>query len=255
MEIIVLIKMVPDTVEELSIDASGKKLDDQWLRLIPNELDEHALEEALILKEKYGGTVTVYAIDAMDIDNALFASIAKGADKAIKIKRNIDTLNILTETDIFQSILKGKKFDVIITGVQANDDLDGNLGSFLASELNIPYLGVTTNIEFDNNSKQFIVRKAFAGGLQGEFEVPSPALLGVQSAEKPPRYVPIAKIRKAKKGAAIEEIDSGISELKSNVEILQMIPPKLTKSVEYINGSSEEIAGKICDILVKEGVL
>ena len=82
MKIIVLLKMVPDVVEELEVAADGQTLDTEFLRLIANELDNHALEEALLLKEKYSGTVTVVALDAPEVDDALFTALAKGADQA-----------------------------------------------------------------------------------------------------------------------------------------------------------------------------
>src|ERR1019366_8692798 len=85
MKIIVLLKMVPDVVEELEVAADGKTLDSEFLRLIANELDAQALEEALLLKEKYTGTVTVVSLDAPEVDDALFTALANGADRAIKI--------------------------------------------------------------------------------------------------------------------------------------------------------------------------
>jgi len=85
MNIVVLIKFVPDLVEDLEIDPGSGLLDRSFLRLIPNELDDHALEEALLLKERHGGTVTVLALDSGDVDETLYTAIAKGASRVVKI--------------------------------------------------------------------------------------------------------------------------------------------------------------------------
>src|SRR5512135_678101 len=85
MNIVVLIRMVPDVVEELEVGPDGKSLDTEYLRMIVSESDDHALEEALILKERYGGSVTAMALDAPELDEVLFSALAKGADRAVKI--------------------------------------------------------------------------------------------------------------------------------------------------------------------------
>jgi electron transfer flavoprotein beta subunit len=84
MNIIVLAKLVPDLVEELTIDTSGTALDTAWLRMIINEFDDHAIEQGILLKEKGGGQVTVVAADIEGVDDILFTAAAKGADRLLK---------------------------------------------------------------------------------------------------------------------------------------------------------------------------
>ncbi len=85
MNLFVLLKTVPDTVEELTVAADQKSLDAEWLRFKLSDADEHALEQALLLKEKHGGTVTVVAMDAPELDESLFMAFAKGADRVVKL--------------------------------------------------------------------------------------------------------------------------------------------------------------------------
>src|SRR4030067_1763329 len=85
MNIIVPVKLVPDLVEELTIDGGGVVLDTSWLRLILNEFDDHAIEQAILLKERSGGQVTVVAPDVEGIDDVLYTAVAKGADRLIKL--------------------------------------------------------------------------------------------------------------------------------------------------------------------------
>ena len=85
MNCFVLLKMVPDPVEELEVAADGKSLDKDILRLKLADSDEHALEEAILLAERQGCSVTVVALDAPEVDDILFTALAKGANRAVKI--------------------------------------------------------------------------------------------------------------------------------------------------------------------------
>ncbi len=84
MNIVILVKLVPDLVEELTIDTSGVALDTAWLRMIINEFDDHAIEQGILLKERGGGNVTVVAPDIEGVDDVLFTAAAKGADQIDK---------------------------------------------------------------------------------------------------------------------------------------------------------------------------
>jgi electron transfer flavoprotein beta subunit len=103
MNIIVIAGLVPDLVEELEIDSSGAALDTAWLRMIINEFDDHALEQAILLKEKNGGHVTVLAIDQEGIDEVLFTAAAKDADQLIKLLGNFEGKQPCTRTDFRSS--------------------------------------------------------------------------------------------------------------------------------------------------------
>jgi electron transfer flavoprotein beta subunit len=148
MDIVVLIKFVPDLVEDLEIDAATGLLDRNFLRLMPNELDEHALEQAIILKERHGGRVTVLALDTGDVDEALYTAVAKGADRVIKITgdgfdRGLGNRRIAA---ILRRAVGDVRFDLILTGTQAVDDLDGFVGALLAADLGLPYVGYVTQV-------------------------------------------------------------------------------------------------------------
>ena len=88
MKILVLMKMVPDIVEELEVASDGTSLDREYLRFIVNERDDYALEQALLLKDRLRAAVTVVAPEAPEIDDVLHTALAKGADRVIKIVGN-----------------------------------------------------------------------------------------------------------------------------------------------------------------------
>ncbi|NQU11795.1 electron transfer flavoprotein subunit beta/FixA family protein [bacterium] len=256
MNILILLRMVPDVVEELEVAADGKSLDTSFLRTILNERDEHALEEALLLKEKYGGTVTAVALAADEIDDVLFTALAKGADRAAKVTGGEPAAGTRSAARLLAAVIPGlPPADLILTGVQAADDLDGQTGPVLAQRLGLPYLGIVTQVTADAAAKTATVLREFAGGVRGEFEVPLPAVLGIQSAEKPPRYVPVAKVRAAMKSQKIEDLAAPSPAAEPTVAIQKMAKPEVTGGAEILEGSPEEVAAKLCEVLAARGVL
>ena len=257
MNIFVCLKMVPDTVEELEVAADNKALDSQFLRFKLSDPDEHALEQALLLKEKHGGTVTAVALDAPEVDDVLFTALAKGADRAVKIAADQTTLGSVATARVFAEFFKGSAplapDTLVLPGSQAYDDLEGEIAPYLADLLNLPYVGVVCGVTPIDG--KLAVIKEFSGGLRGEFEVSVPAVLGIQSADKPPRYVPIAKIMAAKKSAKLEHVDLPAPEKLAAVTVARMYKPEVAGRAEMLEGGAEEIANRIAAIIAERGLI
>lgn len=252
--IVVTAKMVPDLVEELEIDENGAALDMTWLRLIINEFDDHAIEQAIILKEKLGGTVTVIAPDMEGIDDVLYTAAAKGADRLIKLSGNFeDGVNNHALARAFAASIIDMQPDLVLTGVQGNDDLDGSIAPLLAGWLGMSYVGYISGVSIDGN--QVIAQKEYPGGLIAEIEVPIPTVLGIQAAEEPPRYIAVSKVRQMMQTATIEVQE--VSELDSSggLQVSQMYLPEAAKRAEMIEGDEEEIAAKLVEIFKEIGVI
>jgi electron transfer flavoprotein beta subunit len=254
MKLWVVLKMVPDTVEELEVGPDGKSLDPQFLRMILSETDNHALEQALLLKERHGGSVTVVALEAPDLDDVLFTALAKGAEKAVKIPGDSAGQRSPAAAGILGPVLApGRKAPgpdtLILVGSQAIDDLEGELGPCLAELLGIPYVGVVSAVTLDPAKNAATVVKEFAGGLRGEFDVALPAVLGIQAAEKPPRYVPIAKVRAVMKSAKIESGPAAAAEGPPALVVEKMYKPEAAGQAEMIEGTPEEIVQRLAAIL------
>src|SRR4030065_2370312 len=127
MNVIVPVKLVPDLVEELSIDSSGTALDTEWLRMIVNEFDDHAIEQAILLKEQTGAHVTILSANVEGIDDLLFTTAAKGADRVIKLNGDFESgRNNHALARAMATIIRDLKTDLILTGVKAHNDLDGS---------------------------------------------------------------------------------------------------------------------------------
>ena len=125
----VILKQVPDLVEGLEIDSSAKALDLDSLRYILSEWDDHALEEALLVKERHGGRVEVFSLDVGEARDALYAALAKGADRGVMLQTGLEsTPNNHVVAKIFADLLRGQAWDLVLTGVRAIDDVYGSLG-------------------------------------------------------------------------------------------------------------------------------
>ena len=258
MNLFVLLKMVPDTVEELNVASDGKSLDSEYLRFKLNDPDEHALEQALLLKERAGGKVTVVALDAPEVDDALFTALAKGADRAVKIPADQASLGTVATAGMFAAFLTSGGGQItpdtlVLPGSQSIDDLEGEVAALLGEALSLPFVGVVSSVSPGNG--KVMVLKEFSGGMRGEFEVALPAVLGIQSAERPPRYVPVAKVRAAMKSARIETANLAPPELAKALVVERMYKPEAAGRAQMLDGSPEEISAKIASLLAERGII
>jgi len=253
MNIIVIAGLVPDLVEELEIDGSGTALDTTWLRMIINEFDDHAIEQAILLKEKNGAHVTVLAIEQEGIDEVLFTAAAKEADRLIKLLGDFEGSNSHALARTFATVIKDLSPDLILTGVQAHTNIDGAVAPMLASILDMPYVGYIAGVNVADGKVS--ARKEYPGGLIGEMEVSLPAVLGIQASEQPPRYVAVSKVRQAMKTATIEEQEAAELDPSGGMSVSRMFPPETTDRAVMIEGSEDDIADKLVELFKEVGAL
>jgi electron transfer flavoprotein beta subunit len=255
MDILVPIKFVPDLVEELEIDQGSQMLDRTFLRTVPNELDDHALEEAIILKERQGGTVTVVCVDTGDVDEALFTAIAKGCDRAVKVVGDglDEGLSSHAHAALIEQAIGESSYDLILSGAQAVDDLDGPVGALLAARKGLPYVGYVSGVSFEGGKVR--VKKEYPGGLIAEMDVQTPAVLGIQASEQPPRYVVTSRVMEAMKTATIEEVEAGEMPPTATAEVSDMQLPEVAERAEMIEGGVAEVADALVALLKEHGDL
>jgi electron transfer flavoprotein beta subunit len=259
MHIVVVLRMAPDVVEELEIAPGKAALDPDLLRMILNESDEHALEQALLLKERHGGRITAVALEAPEVDDALFTALAKGVDRAIKVTGGTEVRTTREAACLLTQVIGWAPgllpAELVLTGVQAIDDLDGLLAPLLSNGLGAPYLGIVTRLEIDASGKTATAVKEYPGGYLGEFEVDLPAVFGIQAAERPPRYAPVAKVRAARKSQTIECVPApALAEGCSLVRTVEMRKAATGEGARMLEGSPEEVSGSLCGILAERGL-
>lgn len=253
MNSVVLLRPVPDPVEELELNDDATDLDREYLGFVLNEFDDHALEEAILLKEASGGTVTVLGLGSADeMDQILYTALAKGADEAIKLGEDTGHLSVAAQAELFFDALEGRSYDLVFTGVQAADELDGQLSVRVASRLGIPHVSVVVGAEAGDGSVK--VTKEFWGGITAAYEVQTPAVLGVQAARQAPRYVAVSLIRQAQQEGALSEEDVDPPEDTSGVRVVAVRVPETGEGAEMIGGDETEAAARIIEIIRGAGV-
>jgi electron transfer flavoprotein beta subunit len=253
MKIVTLIKLVPDLVEELSIAPDGSSLDPTWLRMIINEFDDHAIEQAILLKERNSAEIIVIAPETEGIDEVLFTAIAKGADQVIKMKGDFANVNNHALAHAAVPLIESIRPDLIFTGVQANNDMDGSVGPILAACLNMPFVGYISGVTL--NGIDVIVNKEYPGGVIAEMEIKLPAVLGIQSADQPPRYVAVSKVRQVMKTSNIIENTISALENSGGPQIDRMFQPETSSHAEMITGEISEVADRLVKVFKEIGIL
>jgi electron transfer flavoprotein beta subunit len=255
MNIAVLAKQVPDLVEGVEIDASGKAVDPTSIRYILSELDDHALEEALLLKERTQARVEVFSLETSEVKDTLFTALAKGADRVVMVRTGLESPpDSHTTAKLFATVLRGSAFDLILTGVRAIDDLDGSLGGLLAGYLGFPYVGLVRKVDVAADGAAVVVQKEYPRGYAAELEVRLPAVLGIQAAEQPPRYVPVSRLRQVMKAGKVEE--QAVSPAAAQpVGVERLFKPEEGAGAAMLSGSPEEMALQIVSLLSERRLL
>ncbi|MFN2274269.1 MAG: electron transfer flavoprotein subunit beta/FixA family protein [Anaerolineales bacterium] len=254
MKIVVLVKLVPDLVDELEITPEGNALDTTYMRLIPNEFDDHAIEQAILIKEAVGGEVTVVCPDMDGADDLLFTSAAKGADHLIKLTNGFSQhLNSHALVRAFKQVVDSLSPDIILTGVQSYDSYDGSVGPLLAAASEMPYAGYISDVKVENGECR--ARKEYPGGLTAELKVKLPAIFGIQASGQPPRYVAISKVRQAMKSTEIESRQVSSPDESGGPQVEKMYMPESAERAEMLAGDEEQVSERIVQILKERGLV
>jgi len=262
LDVIVCVKHVPETAEaELKIDASGKAVEKTGLVYDINEWDDYALEEAVRIREKQGGSVTAITIGPDDSDSTLRKCLARGADKAIRLADpKFEGSDGYAIAKILHSVIKTMQYDLVLTGMQAGDDGSAMVGPILAQLLGIPHATMVKKLELGTGTAK--ANRELEGGLEEQVEVKLPALFSVQTGINEPRYVSIMGIRKAmqKEIKIMSLADTGLSEndvglAGSWLRIEKLYVPPVEKQAEFLKGTPDEMATRIAEILKAKGLI
>ena len=250
MKICVLIKQVPDKDSSLNIADDHLTLVENNITWVSNESDNYALEEALLLKEKHGGEVIACTLGKDSAKQVLKDALAKGADRGIFISdSSFENLDILSLGKVISSTLEKENFDLIMTGLQSDDQGNSQLGLILAELLNMSHgtLVMGTEIMGDSTIK---VKKELEGGWFQWTKLSLPASISIQSGINSPRYATLKGIMMVKK-KTVDEVTAGdvsSDALEPNVSINKIYVPDKTKETQFIEGSPEEISEKLVEI-------
>lgn len=261
MKMIVCIKQVPDTTD-VKIDPKTGTLIREGVPSIINPDDKHAIEEALRLKEKFGGDVAVISMGPPQADDALREALAMGVDEAIllsdKAFAGADTL--ATSYTLATAIQKIGDYDIIICGRQAIDGDTAQIGPQMAEYLGIPQVTYVQDVEI--KGKNLIVERALEDGYE-RIETSLPALITVIKDLNEPRYPSVMGIVEAYREREVKvwtakDIDVDLSKIGlegSPTQVKRTFAPEPKGEGEIISGTLEEASRTLVQKLRDKNVL
>ena len=257
MNIVVCVKRVPLTQEvDIEVDASKKDIRKDSLAYFINEWDNYAIEEAVLIKEKFGGMVTAVNIGNEDDEDVLRRCLAMGADNAIRIDPGDLVPDAFVISRILAEVTKDLDYDLVFTGVQADDENSGIVGIMLAEHLGIAHSAVVIGVEPEGEVAK--IRMELEGGIDEVAKLQLPALLTIQTGINEPRYVSIMGIRKAAKKELdvkkLEDLNLSQDDLMNKTIIEEVFLPPETAGAEMIEGDPAAVAEKIIRIVKEKGV-
>jgi electron transfer flavoprotein beta subunit len=261
-EILVCVRRVPDTSEnEIQLNAAGNDIERDDLVYSVNEPDNYALEEALQIAAKAGGNVTVVTVGGEDDEEVLRREMAMGANQGVLISDDAfngsDGKGIAT---ILQAFVQKGKYDLVLTGIQAEDG-GAQVGGMLAALLDYPFASLVNSISVLDGGKLKVSRE-IEGGNREMNEIDLPCVLSIQTGINEPRYVGMRGIRQVASveiptyGASDLGVDPGaVGKAGARVKRLDYFVPALGKGAEMLRGDREEIIAKLIELMKAKGGL
>lgn len=248
MNIVVLMKQVPDTESELEINESSSGIEREDVKSVINPYDELALEEAILIKENDGeGKVTVVSVGPETVPEAIRVAYAMGVDEAIHVNDEIDdevygAVDPHTTAKIIAAAIKEIDCDLIIAGQRAVDSDNYQVPAYVAEMLGMPM--ITGVISQEIGGGAITCKQAIEGGT-ATVKAPLPALFTTAKGLNEPRYPNFRAIMKAKKTPYeekeiddydIDEAEVGVAGAK--VKIRSLVLPEERAAGMIINGAS-----------------
>ena len=179
-----------------------------------------------------------------------------GADRAIRIDPGERVLDSYVTSRILAEVIKDLEYDLILTGVQADDVNNGAVGNMLAEQLGVAHASVVIGIEVIE--KEAEIKIELEGGTDEVSKIRLPALLSIQTGINEPRYVSIMGIRKAAKKElsvmGLEELGLSEDDLSPRVLVEEVYLPPETEGAEMIEGDAAMVAEAILRIIKEKGV-
>jgi len=257
---IVLLKQVPDTETQVKIAPDGKSIVEDDIKWIMNPYDEFGVEEALRIKEKFGGEVTVVGLGPKRVTEAIRTALAMGADKGILITDEaLEGSDSLATAKALAAAIKDLEYDIIFTGQRGIDDDQGLVGQSVAEFLGIPHISLGIKVEIAEDQSSVKVHRPVEGQTL-VIESPLPVLITAQKGLNEPRYASLPGIMKAKKKPLEEK---GLSDLgldaaefgqtARKLKIVELTPPPERKAGKIIEGETpQEKAAELARLLHEE---
>jgi len=262
MEIVVCMKRVPETGDaEIAVDSTGRDIVRDRLTYDINESDNYALEEAVLLKEKFGGTVTLVSMGPPETDETLRMGLAKGGDVAVRLwDHRFARSDGHATAFVLAKAIREMEFDLVLTGCIATDDGRTQVGVTIAALLGIPHATYVMKVDIEDGIAT--VQSELEGGLIAVNRMKTPALFTIQTGINEPRYPSLISIKKAtaKEIRTLTLDDLGLEassagEEGSKTKIVKLTPPPVGKRAEILEGAPEVVSARLTEIFKEKGMI
>lgn len=242
MHIAVCIKQVPTRDWQPRVNEAKTWIREQDATFEMNEPDAYALEEALRLKEKHGGDVVVCSAGPARVAQVLREALARGADRAIHVDdAALASADAFVVAGALAGAMRDERFDLILTGLQSDDQGFAQTGVILAERLGLPH--ATIIMEVDAAGGALRVKRELEGGWFQWVAMPLPSVLTIQSGINQLRYATLKGIMAAKK-KEIRTVPAAASPAPKQ-RIASLYLPEKTKKTEIIAGAPAEAAREL----------
>ena len=246
MNSVVCVSHVPDTESRIKISGDKQKIDEAGVKFIVSPYDEYALEEAIRIKEKQGGDVTVLTFGPERAAQALRECLARGATKAMHVKGESGDADALGIAKVLAAAIKTVPHDLVFFGKQGVGTDNGLVGPMVAELLGYPQVNVVTHLEAGDGK---VTAHREIEGAEEIIEASTPAVITAQKGLNEPRYASLKGIMAAKKVPVDTKsiADLGLSDgdvLKQRVVTVSIELPAEKSGGKKIDGSDPAAAAK-----------
>lgn len=257
MKIAVCIKQVPTREWQPRLNDNKTWIRDQDVSYEMNEPDAYALEEALRLREKHGGEVVVCSAGPARVQQVIREALARGADRALHVEDDrLAAADGFVIADALAAAMADERFDLVLTGLQSDDQGHASTGVVIAERLGIPHSTIIMDVQVQQpspGSEQVAtvrIKRELEGGWFQWITMPLPALLTIQSGINQLRYATLKGIMAAKK-KEIRRVPPPAG-VQRTQQVVSLAFPTRSKQTQMIEGSPAEAAKELVRRLREE---
>ena len=251
MKIAICIKQVPTREWQPRLNEAKSWIREQDISYEMNEPDAYALEEGLRLREKHGGEVVVCSAGPARVQQVIREALARGADRAIHVEDPaLGAADAVAGADVLAGAMREEAFDLILTGLQSDDQGHAQFGPVLAARLGVPHSTIIMEVQVDPSTRGLRVKRELEGGWFQYVAMPLPALLTIQSGINQLRYATLKGIMAAKK-KEIRKVTPA-APVVSRQRVVALYAPQKAKQKVMIGGSPAEAARELIKRLREE---
>jgi electron transfer flavoprotein beta subunit len=264
MKVLVTVKEVAEAADDFELSEGALDIDERYLEYDLNEWDEYAVEEGVqIAEESEDVEVVSVTIGPERSEETIRMALAKGVDRAIRVwddtLEETAFLDVEARAAILDAVVSEEEPDLVLTGVQAADDGFGATGVALADAISFEWAAVVNDLDLDSEDGLAHVHRELEGGVEELTDVEVPAVLTIQTGINEPRYASLRGIRQAQSkeiapyGLSDLGLDAGTAE--SPLSLTSMYEPETESSATVFEGSPEEEADQLAELLGEMGVV